>query len=466
MIIIYYLLYLALSSGVPTNVSLREIPGTDDPIQPYTKNPRYWQYKGEPILLIGGTDNDNLFQNTNLEGHLDSLHAAGGNYVRNTMSDRDPGDLKAFKKLNNGKYDLDQWNTDYWEKFEQLLDLTHDREIIVQIEIWDRFDHSQSYWQNDPYNPKNNINYTYEESGFQPQYDDHPNLNKQPFFFTVPALNDNKLVLSYQQRFIDKLLSIALHYDHILYCIDNETSADEAWPTYWNDYIKDKAGNTSIQTTEMWDAWDISDEMHKRTYDHPNRYSFIDISQNTHTKDFENWQNAQLIFDYTSTDPRPINSTKIYGNDLGKWAARYGRGTEHAIHSFFRNLLGGFASSRFHRPPSGIGLSGPSIAAMKTIRQIEKHVKFWDIVPRMDLLFDNEKNEAYLAADEGIHYLLFFPKDGEVILDLSNYQNSFSVRWIDANTAQWIGETTLNVTQSTTLKPPTDTGCLALIVKS
>ncbi len=60
-------------------------------IMPWNENPHYWQYKGKPVLLLGATDNDNLFQNDNLKSHLDSLRMFGGNYIRNTMSDRDPG---------------------------------------------------------------------------------------------------------------------------------------------------------------------------------------------------------------------------------------------------------------------------------------------------------------------------------------------------------------------------------------
>jgi hypothetical protein len=32
-----------------------------DRIQVYEKNPHYWQYKGKPVLLISGSDEDNLF---------------------------------------------------------------------------------------------------------------------------------------------------------------------------------------------------------------------------------------------------------------------------------------------------------------------------------------------------------------------------------------------------------------------
>jgi hypothetical protein len=116
---------------------------TENEIKPYSKNPGYWQYKGKPTLLIGGTNDDNLFQIEHLKTHLDSLKDAGGNYIRNTMSDRDLGNKKAFYQNADGKYDLTKWNDVYWKKFENLLKLSYKLDIIVQIEIWDRFDHSR-----------------------------------------------------------------------------------------------------------------------------------------------------------------------------------------------------------------------------------------------------------------------------------------------------------------------------------
>ena len=53
-----------------------------DRIQPYAANPRYWQYKGQPVLLLGGTVKDCLFQIPDLEAHLDLLQEVGGNYLR------------------------------------------------------------------------------------------------------------------------------------------------------------------------------------------------------------------------------------------------------------------------------------------------------------------------------------------------------------------------------------------------
>ena len=207
------------------------VEGSTNSIQPWAENPRFWQYRGEPIWLLGGTVKDNLFQIPDLEAHLDLLVEAGGNYIRNTMSDRpDKGfEIKAFTRDAAGQYDLSRWNEAYWERFETMLQLTAARQIIVQIELWDRFDHSQSNWETDPFNPKNNTNYTHEASTLAPDYSSHPGANKQPFFYTVPQLQNNQVVLPWQQAFIDKILSISFSFDHVLYCIDNETSGDPAW---------------------------------------------------------------------------------------------------------------------------------------------------------------------------------------------------------------------------------------------
>ncbi|WP_114750078.1 hypothetical protein [Pleomorphovibrio marinus] len=430
-------------------------------IKPWSENPRYWSYRDEPVLLLGATNNDNLFQNQNLKGHLDSLKAVGGNYVRNTMSDRDEGDERAFAKNADGLYDLNTWNDTYWQKFENLLQWAEEREIIIQIEIWDRFDHARQEWQGDPFNPKNNVNYTYDEAKLDSIYPDHPGANKQPFFFTTPNLDNNEVLLSFQQAFVKKLLSISLEYDNVLYCIDNETSGVEEWATYWAEFIRENDGGKTLYLTQMWDDWDLTSTMHKRTLDHPERYDYIDISQNSHKTGQENWDNAQYVFQYIKDSPRPVNSTKIYGSDAGPWLER-GINSEHALQTFFRNILGGFASSRFHRPPHGLSLSSRSAAALKTIRAVEEKVKLWDVEARMDLLSNVSSNEAFLAAKEGEKYLLYFPANGEVELQLSG---TYELHWIDVTHAEWKQEEKVSADGSARLSPPGDRGFIGVILK-
>jgi hypothetical protein len=437
-------------------------------IRPYDRNRFYWQYKGEPVLLLGGSDDDNLFQLPNLEQHLDEMRAAGGNYIRNTMSDRkDKGfEVYPFKRLPNGKYDLEQWNDEYWTRFENMLRWTHQRDIIVQIEVWDRFDYVDSRgsdrWQIHPYNPKNNVNYTYEESGFTQRYPDHPGRNKQPFFFTTPAQRDNSVVFAYQKRFVDEMLSRSLKYGHVLYCMDNETSGEEAWGAYWAEYIRKRAkvAGKEVFVTEMWDDWDLKAERHRRTLDHPARYQFADVSQNNHQKGLAHWDNFQWVRRHVAKKRRPINTVKTYGADGGRFGT-----SQDGIERWWRHVIGGAASARFHRPDSGIGLSKPAIASLRAARKLESLVKLWEVDPANELLTDREDNEAYLAAKPGEAYVIYFPSGGSVKLDLRKHQGRFQVHWIDIATGQWGSKPSLTGGTAVTMTTPDRGGWAAAIVR-
>jgi len=411
-------------------------------IKPWSENPRYWQYKGRPVMLLGGSKDDNLFQIPDLREHLDEMRAVGANYIRNTMSDRpDMGfEVYPFRRLPDGRYDLDQWNEEYWHRFENMLRWTAERDIIVQIEVWDRFDYSRNNWEPHPYNPKNNVNYTYEQSGFAPQYPDHPGANRQPFFFTTPRQRNNTVVLRYQQRFVDRMLSHSLKYDHVLYCMDNETSAQEAWGAFWAEYIRQKATAAGVQVclTEMWDAWDLKADEHKRTFDHPERYDFCDVSQNNQKKGQEHWDNFQWARGRIAARPRPLNTVKTYGADGG----RFGDNRD-GLERWWRHVIGGAASARFHRPDSGLGLSEPAKAAIRAGRRLESLAKPWELTPANELLSDRSENEAYAAARPGQKYAVYFTDGGSVGLDLRDAAGTFQTRWIDIGTGDWGGQNTI-----------------------
>ncbi|HJP33598.1 MAG TPA: hypothetical protein QGF95_23855 [Candidatus Latescibacteria bacterium] len=414
-------------------------------IQPWGENPRFWQYGGKPVWLLGGSVKDNLFQIPDLEAHLDLLVSVGGNYIRNTMSDRpDQGfEIKAFARGEDGRYDLSHWNDAYWQRFEMLLQLTSARDIIVQIEMWDRFDHGQDNWQSDPYNPTNNINYGHDESGLAAEYPDHPGSNGQPFFYTVPELGDNRVVLPFQQAFIDKVLSCSLKYDNILYCMDNETSGDPAWGRYWAKYVGDAAAiaGVDVEITEMWDHWDVRHETHRPTFDHPELYTFVDIAQNSHNPGQTNWERAQWVRAYLADHPRPMNSTKIYGADTSKWTDR-GVSAEHGQQVFWRNLIGGFASSRFHRPPSGLGLSETAQANLRSARMLQAHFDVFHAEADADfqLLSDRDENEAYAAVVSGRQYAVYFPDGGQVRLDAGDVPVgvNLTVAVMDIAASRWL----------------------------
>ncbi|MEX2232908.1 MAG: putative collagen-binding domain-containing protein [Cyclobacteriaceae bacterium] len=416
----------------------------DSPIKPYTQNPKYWQYKGEPVLLLGGTDDDNLFQMAGLEQHLDELKEAGGNYIRNTMSFRDSANVCPFRRLEDGKYDLNSWSDEYWKRFELMLKLTHERDIIVQIEVWDRFDYSREFWEKNPFNPSNNINYSLSDSLFDDHYPKHPSADLQPFFHTIPgmALYNPRLdrIRDLQEKLIDKMLSYSLDYGNVLYCMNNETSTPVEWGNYWIDYIRSKAESEGkdVYLTDMYDRFFEVNSCDRclELIAKPEYYTFMDISQiNSRNFGQAHWDTLQVIMNKRNQYAlRPVNNTKIYGGgNLG-----FGSGSNaDGVERFGRNVIGGCASARHHRPPAGNGLNEKARGIIKATRKVEDLVRFWEVEPHMHLLTDREPNEAYLTCMEGSKYIIYFPKGGNVKLDLSKYQKKFTARWINIETGEW-----------------------------
>ena len=439
--------FFVIAAAVVLNtLAVSQLPAEDknaDRIKPYDKNPRYWQYQGQPVMLLGGSKTDHIFLLDDLETHLDEMQAVGANYVRNTMSQREGKDLKPHKLLTDGNFDLDQWNQEYWQRFEDMLKWTAEREIFVQIEVWDRFDYTDArelnYWQISPWRPANNVNYTAEQTGLADQYTRHPSQDQHPFFHTIPGMPryDKKLELirTYQEAFVAKMLSYSLDYGHVLYCMDNETSTPAEWGQYWIGFIKTKAAEKGVTvcTTDMFDdAFEAEGAEHTPIiFNDAEHYMFADISQvNSRNYDETHWESLQWLLRQVNTHPRPSNHTKIYGSGYKSFGTG---GPEDGVERFWRNILGGSASARFHRPDSGNGLNDFAKGSIKAARILESLIKFWDITPQMDLVSNRESNEAYLAAKPGDSYALYFTNGGAVGLDLSGAAGSFDVTWISVS---------------------------------
>lgn len=475
--IVAVLLTLALAYG-----DLAAYAGNADRIQPWPKNPRYWQYKGKPVMLLGGSKTDHIFLLDDLKVHLDEIHALGANYVRNTMSQREGQGLKPHKLRPDGKFDLDQWNDEYWQRFRNMLKWTAERNIFVQIEVWDRFDYGGENWEISPWNPKNNVNYDYAKTGFAKGYGyNQIYRDEHPFFHIIEGTSHYTsrydLIRRYQEAFVDKMLSYSLPYGHVLYCMNNETSSQAGWGQYWIKFIKARAAEkgVSVYTTDMFDdAYQGAQAKHTPIiFEDPEHYMFADISQvNSRNFDERHWERLQWLLQQINKHPRPSNHTKIYGSGYKTFGTG---GPEDGIERFWRNILGGSASARFHRPDSGNGLNDLAKASIQAARILESRIKFWDITPLMELLSDRAPNEAYLAAKPGERYALYFTNGGSVKLDLSGAPGTFEITWISVSMGRTVESSqlggyrlmdkTIEGGRVVTLSAPYKGGWVAALVK-
>ncbi len=403
-------------------------------IQPSTDHPQYWSYNGKDILLLGASDNDNLFQMPGLIEQLDLLKANGGNYVRNTMSSRDSGNVWPFQKMQNGLYDLNQFEDEYWNRFETFLEETASREIVVQIEVWATFDFYRENWEVNPFNPKNNRNLNTYRDKLDTVISTHPVFTQNNFFRTVPDQMSLHRPLYYQQKYVDKLLSHSLKYDHVLYCMDNETSVNADWGRFWADYIKKAAllAGKMVYCTEMWDPHELDHAFHYETFDHPETYDFVDISQNNHKTGQEHWDNGLAQFERLIKlgNLRPINNVKVYGSETRRFTS-----DQEGIENYIQNVFMGCASTRFHRPPSGIGLNEQAQAIVKSLREATDKIDWFEATLSQELLGDREENEAYCRSSDR-EFAIYFSDGGEVSLEVGQASMT-AIEWVDVLNNEW-----------------------------
>jgi hypothetical protein len=421
-------------------------------IRPYPQNSSYWQYKDKPVLLLGGSNQDNLFNHPDLEpdgleAHLDLLVSVGGNYIRNTMSHRDTGNVFAYVQNSEGRFDLDHFNHEYWDRFESLIKMAYERDIIVQIEVWEPWDcfrpahpgvsGSKVGWEWNPFNPANNVTYSADESGLPTRIEYQPTErpSDHPFFRTVPKLQDNKLVRRYQEAYVSRMLEVAFAYPNVLYCLSNEIGERLEWSDYWADFLRGKAAQMGkvVYLGDMRRDPDIKAHDHVHLYDAPQRYDFVDISQNNVQGGEMHWNAIQFARERvraSGKSPRPLHNTKIY------------RADDRALQNFWRNVFGGCAVVRFHRPypasaMGGWGLTPTAQATLQSARMLTGEFSVFASEPRNDLLSERGPNEAYCLAESGRQYAVYFPDGGVVTLDVSAAEGPLKVRWLDLNRSAW-----------------------------
>lgn len=398
----------------------------------YDKNHNYFSYERKPILLLGGSDEDNIFNHPELmKANLDILRKIRGNYIRCTMSSRDDGNEMAFTQKESGKYDLNELNSEYWSRFETFLALSERYDIIVQVEIWDTFDFYGTYWLTNPFNPLNNINYTEQTTTLKAKWTDGPSKNPQPFFYTVSNGTIDSTTLAFQQKFVDKILSISLNHGNVLYCIDNETRAPVDWAWYWANYIqqKSKINKKEILITEMWESWNIKDEILIQTYGHPGLFAFVDISQN-------NWQERDIhyhnILWMKSTldrygGARPLTNAKVHHKRIS------GRSNEPLIglDRWWQNIFAGCASTSFHHPEDGIGLDKISQKTIRSARIFTENFDIFSCEPRPELLSSKNSGDAYCLASQGKFYTVYLPMGGITSLRIENPEMDLKLKWFN-----------------------------------
>jgi hypothetical protein len=211
----------------------------------------------------------------------------------------------------------------------------------------------------------------------------------------------------------------------------------------------------------MWDPWDLDHISHRESFDRPDVYSFVDISQNNHQQGQAHWDNGlrQIERLEKAGHLRPVTNVKTYGADGG----RHGGDTNEAVAKFIRSAFFGSSAVRFHRPPSGIGLSETARAVIRGVRDLSDRMAWFDAAPRNDLLGDREENEAYCRALPGRDYAVYFPDGGAVTVDLAALEGDAAVTWLEVLAKRWSPPEPVRAGERLSLETPGEGHWIALV---
>jgi hypothetical protein len=201
----------------------------------HPENPHYFLYKGQPTLLITSAEHYGAVLNPDfdMEKYLNTMEREGMNYTRifsgsyveipgsfgiqnNTLAPAAGRFLTPWKRVGEEglyrgekKFDLNEWNPDYFQRLREFVAMAGERDIIVEVTLFCST-YTDASWERHPFNPGNNINHL-------PDDLDRKKSNTP----------DNGNLLEFQVKMVQKIVTELNEFDHVFYEIQNEPWSDD-----------------------------------------------------------------------------------------------------------------------------------------------------------------------------------------------------------------------------------------------
>jgi len=207
--------------------------GQNKPLSLHPDNPHYFLFRDKPTILITSAEHYGAVVNLDFDfiKYLDELKANGLNYTRifsgsyievpgafgissNTLAPTIGKYICPWKRSNkpgykNGgnKFDLDEWDKEYFVRLKNFISEAGKRGVIVEITLFSSL-YGDDGWNYSPLNRINNVN----------KIDSIGRKNVQTL--------DNGRLLKYQERMVRKIVAELKGFDNLFYEIQNEPWAD------------------------------------------------------------------------------------------------------------------------------------------------------------------------------------------------------------------------------------------------
>lgn len=361
----------------------------------------------------------------------------------------------------NGKHNLDQWNSAYWQRVKDFIREAEKRGIIVEVTLFSTYPAPANFMWNNPakrvaWNKEFNTNNAFTTNSSNHFYPEFFDLNLREKSSSGKTLKD------YQQAVIDKTIAELGSFPNVYFEIHNEYPAvwrvsdahpiDRAhgWQTHWINYVNSNTSRlvsaNSVEVTE--DLYGIDyfksnpnlDVMNFHLHEsNPNKIS--DMLHPLHTS-------GKILFDNESLD---------FHNDLD--------GQMRQVWGLF---LSGGHGALYEDDSSRIGSSGWINGAkrLQAMRAIVESVPFWRLSP-----VDSGNNEydglvsqgpAYdwqVMADPGSTYFVYFwgtkrSTSRRTSAKINVQNGSYRYTWYDVRNAAVLGSGSFTGSGVVTISSP------------
>lgn len=239
-----------------------------EPIRVDSRNSHYFVFRGTTAALITSGEHYGSVINPDFDYHkyLATLQSDGLNYTRlfpgsyvevpgksfgirrNTLAPAEGRFLAPWARSNTpgyagggNKFDLEQWNPDYFARLHDFLAEASKRGIVVEISLFSS-QYGEMQWALSPFNAANNVNHT--------DSIDWKKLNTL----------DNGNILGQQEQYVRKMVREVNAFGNVIFELQNEPFADRpALEGVVNPYLFPPARNQFPNTIEAADdaslAW-------------------------------------------------------------------------------------------------------------------------------------------------------------------------------------------------------------------
>ncbi|MCK5367543.1 MAG: cellulase family glycosylhydrolase, partial [Cyclobacteriaceae bacterium] len=237
------------------------------PVKLHPDNPHYFLYQEKPRIFITSAEHYGSVLNLDFDyqTYLQTLHTEGMDYTRiftgvyvenaksfgiekNTLAPLKDKLITPWARsdepgyVNGGnKFDLDQWNPNYFKRLHDFISTAEELDIIVEVTFFSSI-YNEANWKFCPFYHENNVN----------------NTDRIERVFVHTKQNGN--LLKYQKAMVRKITSELNNYDNVIYEIQNEPWSDqEGQLDLFNKTVMPKEGqkwySKSNQASELSLEW-------------------------------------------------------------------------------------------------------------------------------------------------------------------------------------------------------------------